>query len=109
MANPRHPQLPLSPRSPLSPRLPLSPQLPLSSPSILSPLLPPYSEEVAAALALYPPQDGYLLALFRTFANSVRSLKKAVPNLLDRTSPLSLRFRDIVNLRTTAHRNCEYE
>lgn len=75
----------------------------------LQPLEAPYSEEVAQILANYPQQDGYLLGLFRTFAHSVRFLKKAVPNLLDKDSPIELRTREIVILRTTAKRNCEYE
>lgn len=75
----------------------------------LSPLDAPYPEEVAAALARYPQQDGYLLGLFRTFANGLRFLKKGVPNLLDKASPLPLRIREIVILRTTGNKNCEYE
>lgn len=75
----------------------------------LRPLAEPYPADVAAILATYPQQDGYILSLFRTFANSVRFLKKGVPNLLDRDSPLPLRIREIVILRTTANRNCEYE
>ena len=75
----------------------------------LSPLEAPFPEEVSQALANYPKHDGYILTLFRTFANSLRFLKKGVPNLLDRDSPLDLRTREIVILRTTANRNCEYE
>jgi alkylhydroperoxidase family enzyme len=75
----------------------------------LSPLNAPYAEEIGAVLASYPQQDGYILSLFRTFANSLRFLKKGVPNLLDKASPLTLRFREIVILRTTANKNCEYE
>lgn len=75
----------------------------------LKPLESPFSAEVEKILATYPKQDGYLLTLFRTFANSVRFLKKGVPNLLDKDSPLSLRTREIVILRTTANKNCEYE
>jgi alkylhydroperoxidase family enzyme len=75
----------------------------------LSPLTEPYEPEVAAVLASYPSQDGYVLGLFRTFANSLRFLKKGVPNLLDKASPLPLRVREIVILRTTANKNCEYE
>lgn len=75
----------------------------------LTPLTAPYSPDVAEILAAYPSTDGYILTLFRTFANSVRFLKKGVPNLLDRESPLPLRVREIVILRTTANRNCEYE
>ncbi len=75
----------------------------------LIPLDEPYAPEIAAALEKYPQVDGYLLTLFRTFANSHRFLTKGVPNLLDAESPLSLREREIVILRTTANRNCEYE
>lgn len=75
----------------------------------LAPIEPPFSAEVAELLAQYPQQNGYILSLFRTFANSTRFLKKGVPNLLDRASPLDLRTREIVILRVTAKRNCEYE
>ena len=75
----------------------------------LKPVEAPFTQEVDQVLASYPKQDGYILSLFRTFANSVRFLKKGVPNLLDRESPLDLRTREIVILRTTATRNCEYE
>ena len=77
--------------------------------NVLKPLTPPHDPEIAAVLAGYPQQDGYILSLFRTFANSMRFLTKAVPNLLDKDSPLSLREREIVILRTTAKLDCEYE
>jgi alkylhydroperoxidase family enzyme len=77
--------------------------------NILEPLMPPYSPELSAVMNQYPTQDGYLLKLFRVFANSVRFAKKGVPNLLDKGSPLSLREREIVILRTTANNDCEYE
>lgn len=76
---------------------------------VLAPLEPPYSREAAEILSGYPRQEGYLLTLFRTFANSTRFLRKGVVNLLDKESPLPLRQREIVILRTTAKRNCEYE
>ena len=75
----------------------------------LAPLDPPFPADVAPILAKYPQQEGYILSLFRTFANSPRFLAKAVPNLLDKESPLALRTREIVILRTTANRHCEYE
>ncbi|MFT5775175.1 hypothetical protein [Hyphomonas sp.] len=53
----------------------------------LTPLNAPYPPDVAEILATYPNTDGYILTLFRTFANSVRFLKKGVPNQLDRESP----------------------
>jgi alkylhydroperoxidase family enzyme len=77
--------------------------------NVLRPIEAPYPADVAAVLSNYPQQNGYLLTLFRTFANSLRFLKKGVPNLLDKESPLSLRVREIVILRTTANKNCEYE
>ncbi len=75
----------------------------------LAPLSRPFPKDVDAILAKYPTQDGYILSLFRTFANSTRFLSKAVPNLLDKDSPLDLRTREITILRTTANRGCEYE
>ena len=78
-------------------------------PHVLKPLEEPYSPEAAEILKTYPQQGGYLLTLFRTFANSVRFLKKGVANLLDAESPLTLRQREIVILRTTANCDCEYE
>lgn len=79
----------------------------MSSP--LAPLPEPWPPEIAALLANYPQQDGYLLTLFRSFANSARFLRKGVPNLLDRDSPLPLRIRELVILRTAANCRCEYE
>ena len=75
----------------------------------LTPLDAPFTEQVAAILDTYPQQDGYILKLFRVFANSVRFLSKGVINLLDKDSPLSLRDREIVILRVCANNNCEYE
>jgi alkylhydroperoxidase family enzyme len=75
----------------------------------LSPLEAPFEPEIARLLDTYPRRDGYLLALFRVFANSPRFLKKGVANLLDRGSPLTLREREIVILRVTANLGCEYE
>ncbi|HUT78967.1 MAG TPA: carboxymuconolactone decarboxylase family protein [Polyangia bacterium] len=77
--------------------------------NVLVPLEAPFPAEVAETLAQYPQQGGYLLSLFRTFANSVRFLKKGVPNLLDKESPLPLTIREIVILRITANNACEYE
>jgi alkylhydroperoxidase family enzyme len=75
----------------------------------LQPIEAPFPQDIAAILARYPQQGGYLLALFRTFANSKRFLERAVANLLDKDSPLSLRQREIVILRVTANLDCEYE
>lgn len=75
----------------------------------LKPLETPFPPPIEAALAQYPQKSGYILALFRTFANSLRFLKTCVPNLLDTESPLDIRVREITILRVTANRNCEYE
>ncbi len=75
----------------------------------LHPLPPPWPEDVSALLAAYPKANGEILALFRTFAHSPRFLRKGVPNLLDRDSPLPLRIRELVILRVTALRACDYE
>ena len=78
---------------------------------VLEPLEPPFSPEVAEIFRTYPQDgDGYILKLFRVFANSIRfATKKGATNLLDKDSPLSLREREIVILRVTANNNCEYE
>lgn len=75
----------------------------------LTPVEPPFSPEIAEIFTTYPQRNGYILKLFRVFANSRRFLKKGVPNLLDKASPLSLRAREIVILRVTANRACAYE
>jgi alkylhydroperoxidase family enzyme len=78
-------------------------------PHRLRPLEPPFTSEIEHILESYPRVDGSLLSLFRTFAQSERFLRKGVPNLLDKGSPLSLNDREIVILRTTANNDCEYE
>lgn len=77
----------------------------------LDPIDPPYQASVAAALKGYPKgEDGYLLKLFRVFAQSLRFLSGKGPvNLLDAESPLALRTREMIILRVTAHYGCEYE
>jgi hypothetical protein len=77
----------------------------------LKPIDQPYQSDIAALLKRYPTgRDGYILKLFRLFANSRRFLAgKGVVNLLDNESPLALRVREIIILRTTANKNCEYE
>ena len=75
----------------------------------LAPLQEPYPPEIADRLTRYPQRDGYILQLFRTFANSQRFLGRAVANLLDKESPLNIRLREIAILRTTANLGCEYE
>ena len=78
-------------------------------PNKLNPINEPYPDNIAAILANYPQQNGYILKLFRLFANSARFLAKGMPNLLDKDSPLSLRQREIIILRITANLGCEYE
>lgn len=75
----------------------------------LRPVAEPYSPEVAAILDTYPKRNGYVLQLFRVFANSIRFLKKGTVNLLDRDSPISMRVREIIILRVAANNDCEYE
>lgn len=77
--------------------------------SRLSPLEEPYAEDIARLLSAYPKANGQVLSLFRTFANSIRFLKKGVANLLDKESPLPLRIREVVILRVTSLYRCEYE
>jgi alkylhydroperoxidase family enzyme len=69
----------------------------------------PYPDAIAERLSRYPQRDGYILQLFKTFANSPRFLNKAVANLLDKESPLGIRLREIAILRTTSNLDCEYE
>lgn len=75
----------------------------------LAPITEPYSMEVIEALKSYPQRDGYIIGLFRVFANSLRHLRKGFVNLLDRESPLTMREREIVILRISANNRCEYE
>ncbi|MEM7019231.1 MAG: carboxymuconolactone decarboxylase family protein [Pseudomonadota bacterium] len=77
----------------------------------LKPIESPFPDDVAQVLKQYPQgDDGYIIQLFRVFANSMRFLaNKGVVNLLDEDSPLSLREREIVILRVTANKDCEYE
>lgn len=78
--------------------------------STLKPLNPPYSKIISTAFKQYPQRKGYILKLFRVFANSTRFLAgKGVVNLLDEQSPLSLRERELIILRVCANKNCEYE
>lgn len=75
----------------------------------LSPRPEPWPEAIAERLSRYPQRDGYILKLFRSFANSERFLARGVANLLDGDSPLPMRQREIVILRVTANLDCEYE
>jgi alkylhydroperoxidase family enzyme len=76
---------------------------------ILKPIAEPFPADVVDALKNYPQRDGYIIGLFRVFANSLRHLRKGFVNLLDRESPLSMREREIVILRISANNRCEYE
>jgi alkylhydroperoxidase family enzyme len=78
-------------------------------PHILAPIAEPFSPDILEAFKSYPQRDGYIIGLFRVFANSVRHLRKGFVNLLDRDSPLSMREREIVILRISANNRCEYE
>ena len=78
-------------------------------PHVLAPVKAPFEPEVAEILETYPNRDGYILKLFRVFANSPRFMKKGVANLLDMDSPLPVAQREIVILRVTANHDCEYE
>src|SRR4029450_8064977 len=76
----------------------------------LQPVEPPYDDETNRLLEAYPKRDGYLLKLFRVLASSKRHLQKVgAAGLLDRGSPLAIREREIVILRTTANLHCKYE
>lgn len=77
--------------------------------NLLTPVEEPFSPEISAIFENYPKRDGYILQLFRVFANSLRFLKKGTVNLLDRDSPIPMRLREIVILRVCANNNCEYE
>lgn len=78
---------------------------------VLQPIEQPFPSDIAEIFDRYPKdKDGYILQLFRVFANSRRFLTSKGPlNLLDRDSPLSMHEREIVILRVTANCNCEYE
>lgn len=77
--------------------------------NILRPIKEPFTDEVAEAFKHYPVRDGYVIGLFRVFANSLRHLRKGFVNLLDKESPLPMREREIIILRVSANNGCEYE
>ena len=62
----------------------------------LKPIEEPFSSQISTIIEKYPQQGGYILKLFRVFANSIRFLKKGTVNLLDSESPITLRQREIV-------------
>lgn len=77
--------------------------------SRITPLSPPYPDEIQADFDRIMPPGAPPLALFRTVAASHRAWRKFRDgSLLDR-GPLSLRQREIVIDRTCARAGCEYE
>jgi alkylhydroperoxidase family enzyme len=90
----------------------LIPKHPEASMSRISPLEPPYSEEVGGQLASMMPAGAAPIALFRTFA---RNLPMTVAMSgwgryeLGRRLTLTMRDREIVIDRTCARCGCEYE
>ena len=77
--------------------------------NILTPIKAPFPAEVVEGFKRYPQRDGYVIGLFRVFANSVRLLNKGFVNLLDKASPLPVIEREIIILRISANNKCEYE
>ncbi len=75
----------------------------------LTPISEPFPDDLGKAMNKYPRINGYLLTLFRTFANSKRFVERGVPNLLDEYSPLPIKTRELIILRVTANNDCEYE
>jgi alkylhydroperoxidase family enzyme len=76
----------------------------------LAPLEQPWPPQIAEILATYPQGPEGPIALFRTLAHSERTLRKlSGVGLLDRGSPLSIRQREILILRTSARCRCPYE
>ena len=76
----------------------------------INPLEKPYSEGIGTLLDKFPQGPDGPIALFRTLAHSERALKKvAQSGLLDRESPIEMRDREIVILRTCVRCHCPYE
>jgi len=75
----------------------------------LPPAPRPFADDLEATLTALMPPGVPPLTLFTTLAQNPRVLRRIFAGgLLDKGS-LSLRQREIVILRTTANRNCEYE
>jgi AhpD family alkylhydroperoxidase len=75
----------------------------------ITPLAPPYAPETEAELTALMPPGMEPLTLFRTLAHNPRVLRKfRLGALLDRGS-IPMRDRELVILRTSARRGCEYE
>lgn len=79
----------------------------------IEPVCAPYSPEVTEALAkMMPPGTGVEpLALFRIMARHLRLGRRmtSLGGVFLRSTELSLRERELVILRVTAHHRCEYE
>jgi len=75
----------------------------------ITPLTPPYTDEIKGHFDRIMPPGAPPLLLFRTLATSERAWRKfRNASLLDR-GPLSLRDREIVIDRVCARAGCEYE
>lgn len=76
----------------------------------LAPLAQPWPPAIADILSRYPQGPEGPIGLFRTLAHSERTLRKlGNSGVLDRESPISLRHREILILRTSANCRCSYE
>ncbi|MGY2733545.1 carboxymuconolactone decarboxylase family protein [Sphingomonas sp. UYP23] len=77
--------------------------------SRMTPLEPPYEEEVEKQFGRIMQEGKEPLALFRTIARSPRAWKKFRSGSLLDDGPLTLREREIVINRVCARTGCEYE
>ncbi len=80
----------------------------------VSPLEPPYEPAMEATLKKWMPPGAPFepLVLFRTLAKNTGLMDAMLPlgaYFLGKASPLSLRVREMLILRTCAHMACEYE
>lgn len=76
----------------------------------MAPLAQPYPDSIAKILDTYPQGPEGPIRLFRTLARSERILKKiGSAGLLDKESPLSIKEREILILRTSFNTYCDYE
>jgi alkylhydroperoxidase family enzyme len=70
----------------------------------------PYPEPIKTILAGYPQGPEGPIRLFTTLAHSERALKKiGSAGLLDKGSPLSMKHREMIILRTSANLGTDYE
>lgn len=78
--------------------------------SRIAPIEQPWPEEFERAMAQVMPPGMEPLTLFKCLATSPRAWSKfSAGSLLDRQSPLPLKAREIVIVRTTARCGCDYE